>query len=96
VKKKHDLKLYAAVGLDPIKQELMVLGIGQTYEEAKRGLTHATDDHTYRFVFSVLGKNAGLDLRDWLRGVGLTGDDARDTAREFYRQLGEMLKDKKP
>lgn len=91
---RRDLKLFVAIGLDPIDRKLVVLGVGETYDEAKRGLGRATDDYTYRLVFSALKNTASLELREWLRSKGLTSQNAHDTAVEFYRQLNEITEGK--
>jgi len=87
---------WVAVGLDPITQNIVILGLANTLEESKaqhaRGdLAEAGDDVVYRRSFNLLEVSLGQRLEQWFRSCGLPRDHARKAVRDFARVLLEMF-----
>jgi hypothetical protein len=87
------VSIWFVVGLDVAKKELMVMSCGQSKDDALASAgRQKTDAAFYCFEFGPdAATTAGRDMAAWLRGRGVSSDDARELTLAFVQSIGEQL-----
>lgn len=94
--------IWITLGLDPIKEVVVILGFARSEAEAKehkkRADTEAAevgcDDVIYRKSFRLCGDRVGHELSDWLGKCGIARNDRIGIIREIGTSMLEMIERK--
>ena len=81
--------LWLTIGLDPIQQKIITLGLALTRGEMQshRDLARRNENMIYYHSFDLDAKTGATELLDWLHACGVPGAEAHRLAKEIGAHL---------
>lgn len=84
--------VWVTLGINPVSDQVIILGFARTQAKAKRNEFRATEDVMYRRSF-LFSDNLGHDLANWFCLCGVTSAEADRLVRDVGETVAEMLDD---
>jgi hypothetical protein len=84
--------LWLAVGLDPVAESFVLLGMAETEAEAREQQKRADENVTFRHSFLMTSDTFAADLHRWLLHHKVPGREAASIIRQFADHIAGMVR----